>query len=83
MVILYHAPHPDVSAISQSIAQNETYEVETYPIDKFNKAIDDYNVVVLHQLPSKTIQPNHCWTIFKNYICLFSMFWERIRIFHG
>ncbi len=53
VVILYHAPHPDVSAISQSIAQNETYEVETYLIDKFNKAIDDYNVVVLHQLPSK------------------------------
>ncbi|MDP4266622.1 MAG: hypothetical protein Q8880_04235 [Bacteroidota bacterium] len=52
ILILANSPHPDVSAIKQSLENTQGYEVETGFIYDFNKDINNYNIVVLHQLPS-------------------------------
>lgn len=51
ILILAGAPHPDVSALKQSIGKNVIYEVEEALVSGFNKPLDSYNLVILHQVP--------------------------------
>lgn len=54
ILILANSPHPDVAALKNALKGNFNYEVEFSVIDKFTKSIQEYNLVVLHQLPSIT-----------------------------
>lgn len=54
ILILSEAPHPDIAALKESIESNDNYEVETHTIDDFNKPLRDFNLVILHGLPSAT-----------------------------
>ncbi len=58
IAMIYNSPNPDVSAIVQALKGNESYTLETFTADKFNVPINDYDVVILHQLPSRTNQIN-------------------------
>lgn len=51
ILILADAPHPDVAAIKEALLENQNYEVESYTIDEFDKPLNKYNLVILHQLP--------------------------------
>ncbi|MCF8378423.1 MAG: hypothetical protein K9H49_02530 [Bacteroidales bacterium] len=51
VLLLYNAPHPDVSAIKQSMESNVNYEFEPFLISDFNKNVSGYNLVILHGLP--------------------------------
>ncbi len=54
ILILANSPHPDLGAIKSLITTNKNYEVDIkYPQGK-NYNINDYNVVIMHNLPSKT-----------------------------
>jgi hypothetical protein len=59
IAIVYNAPHPDVAAISRALENNEAYQVESFPVDKFNDKTAEYDVIVLHQLPSVKNSANH------------------------
>ena len=52
IAIIYNSPHPDVGAISRSLGKNEAYQIDAFPVTKFTGKINDYETVVLHQLPS-------------------------------
>ena len=52
VAIMYNAPHPDVGAISRALMQNSAYQVDVFAVTKFTGKINDYEMVVLHQLPS-------------------------------
>ncbi|MFZ4411892.1 MAG: hypothetical protein ACOYOV_02320 [Bacteroidales bacterium] len=52
ILILAASPHPDISAIKQSLEGNRNYEVEVALANDFTKPIANYNLVILHQLPS-------------------------------
>ena len=54
ILLLANTPHPDLSAIKQSISKNKNYEVTTALITDPTLNITAYDFVVLHQLPSKT-----------------------------
>jgi hypothetical protein len=54
ILILADAPHPDISALRQTIEKNENYEVEYSNISDWNKSIAGYNLLILHQLPSSS-----------------------------
>lgn len=54
ILLLFEAPHPDISAIKQTLESNKNYQVEIYDIEQFSKNINDYNVVILHSLPSNS-----------------------------
>ena len=52
VAIIYNSPNPDVAAISRSLESTESYQVEAFAVEKFNGKIEEYDMVVLHQLPS-------------------------------
>ena len=54
VLILADAPHPDITALRQTIEKNENYEAEFTSITDWNKSIESFNLVILHQLPSLT-----------------------------
>lgn len=54
ILLLYDAPHPDVSALKQSLQSNVNYEFEDYLIGDFKKNISEFNLVIFHGLPSVT-----------------------------
>lgn len=54
ILLLYNSAHPDVAAINSVLEKDVNYEVEIMPVRDFDKQIEEYNLVILHQLPSKT-----------------------------
>ncbi len=53
ILILAGSPHPDVSAIKGAIEKNKNYKVERYLIKDFNKPVNQYNLVIFNQLPTR------------------------------
>lgn len=51
VLILSHAPHPDVGALRMALEENENYEVTVSLFDAFEGNIEAFNLLVLHQLP--------------------------------
>lgn len=58
ILLLAASPHPDLSAIKQSIENNKNYEVNTAYINKFKGSPKDYNLAILHGLPSSPTNSN-------------------------
>lgn len=54
ILLLAHSPHPDLSALKQSILRNKNYQVDIEFISSLKVKPEDYDMVVLHQLPSRT-----------------------------
>jgi len=54
ILLLAQTPHPDISAIKQSISKNKNYQVTTGLVTDPSLNIVNYDFVVLHQLPGKT-----------------------------
>jgi len=52
ILLLAHAPHPDLSALKQSLLTGKNNEVEVAYAQKFTGDLRDYDLLVLHQLPS-------------------------------
>lgn len=52
--IIAAAPHPDIAALRSSIANNKNYQVEVMMADDVKGNLADYDLVILHQLPSKS-----------------------------
>ncbi len=55
ILLLAHSPHPDISAIRQSISANKNYQVEVADFKDFKGNVAAYDYVVLHQLPGKGV----------------------------
>lgn len=53
ILLLSLAPHPDISAIKQAIESNQNYEIEEFMQNEFSKPVSKYNLVILHQIPSR------------------------------
>lgn len=56
ILIIGDSPHPDIGAIHRTLELNRNYEIESTTIERFTnlKSLREYNLVILHQLPSKT-----------------------------
>lgn len=52
VLILAHAPHPDLNAIREAIASNESYKVDLKLAKDFNGNVSDYSLIIYHQLPA-------------------------------
>lgn len=53
ILVLANSPHPDLGAVKSLITSNKNYEVDIKYPQGNDYNINDYNVVVLHNLPSK------------------------------
>jgi len=58
VLVLASAPHPDIAALKASISSNENYEVTSSLAKDFEGKIEDYSLVLFHQIPSLTKQGN-------------------------
>lgn len=56
ILLLSNAPHPDITALKQTIGSSLNYEVEHYQYGDFQGTSDKYNLVILHGLPSLSNQ---------------------------
>lgn len=56
ILVLAHAPHPDLTALRRSLEINKNYEVTVAYAKKFKGNLADFDFVVLHQLPSRNNQ---------------------------
>ena len=54
ILILAASPHPDLSALRQSLRTGQNNEVDIAYADRFTGRVQDYDLVILHQLPSAT-----------------------------
>ncbi len=54
ILILADAPHPDLGALKESIEKKKNYLAEIQYAGKLKGKLTDYDLVILHQLPSKT-----------------------------
>ena len=52
ILVLADAPHPDLSAIKQTVSKNKNYQVDIAYAGSLKERITKYDFVVLHQLPS-------------------------------
>ena len=52
ILILANAPHPDISAIKQTLEKAKNYEVSTDYIGNLKQNINNFDFVIMHQLPS-------------------------------
>jgi hypothetical protein len=53
ILILAHAPHPDVFAMKSAIETKPRYAVSTEVLKDFEGNLNDYDLVILHQLPAE------------------------------
>ncbi len=52
ILVMGNSPHPDLTALKQQITLNKNYQVEIAYIDNFTKQLAEYDMLILHQLPS-------------------------------
>lgn len=53
ILLLGSSPHPDMTAIKQAVESNKNYEVKIEYAKDFNTStLKNYNLVILHQVPS-------------------------------
>jgi hypothetical protein len=53
ILLLGHAPHPDLGALRNALSGYDGYEAELAYADAFAGGLEGYDLVVLHQLPSQ------------------------------
>lgn len=52
ILILAHAPHPDLAALKQSLNIGRNNEVEVQYINSLQGPLNEFDLLILHQLPS-------------------------------
>ena len=52
ILILARAPHPDIAAIRKAVESNQNYEAEVHMASRFVGDLSEYDLVILHHLPS-------------------------------
>lgn len=62
ILILANAPHPDISAIRQSLDKNKNYQVTLNYADKLEEDVTKFDFVIFHQIPSLTQDANSVFT---------------------
>jgi hypothetical protein len=58
ILLLANAPHPDLAALKHSIESNSNYSMKTTMIRDFSGSLKEYNLVILHNLPTKVSDLN-------------------------
>lgn len=54
VLVLFAAPHPDLAVLRQTLESNLNYEISIVKADDFNGRLNDFNLLVLHNIPSAT-----------------------------
>ena len=52
ILLVANSPHPDIAAFKQAIESNKNYQLDVVYAADFASKLNDYNLIILHQLPS-------------------------------
>ncbi|MFN8165260.1 MAG: hypothetical protein U0X76_03580 [Bacteroidia bacterium] len=52
VLVIGNAPHPDLGTLKQSIESSQNYSVKVITADQDPGALNEYNLVILHNIPS-------------------------------
>lgn len=52
VLIVSNSPHPDVFALQDALSANKNYKVTVMTADRVGAKLNDYNLLILHNLPS-------------------------------
>lgn len=52
ILLVAQSPHPDIAAFKAAIESNKNYQLDVEFVESFAKKLNEYNLVILHQLPS-------------------------------
>ena len=52
ILLVANSPHPDIFAFRSAIENNKNYQLDVEYAETFSRKLNDYNLVILHQLPS-------------------------------
>lgn len=66
ILLLAAAPHPDIAALRASIETNKNYELDVTLATEFSGNINDYTLIILHNLPSAKLPVKQIITEIKN-----------------
>jgi hypothetical protein len=66
IMILANSAHPDISALRNSITSNKNYQVEVVYANAPNINVSEYDMLILHQLPSRNNDISGILTTIKN-----------------
>lgn len=53
IALIYHSPNPDIAAISAALQTSNAYQVEAFSVNQFSTKIENYDMLVLHQIPTE------------------------------
>ncbi len=56
ILILSNFPHPDIAALRRSLAKVQIFKVEQYLTSKFKGNLNEYNLIILDQIPQINVQ---------------------------
>lgn len=56
ILLLANAPHPDIAALRTAIESNKNYQVDVALVSELKGPVGDYNLILLHNLPSSANQ---------------------------
>lgn len=54
ILLIANSPHPDIAAFRSAIESNKNYQLDVEYAETFSRKLNDYNLVIFHQLPSAT-----------------------------
>ena len=52
ILLLAATPHPDIAALKGLLEKNRNYELESHVLKDFKGSVNDFDLVILHQIPS-------------------------------
>ncbi len=52
ILLVANSPHPDIFAFRSAIESNKNYQLDVEYAETFSRKLNDYNLVILHQLPA-------------------------------
>jgi hypothetical protein len=52
VLLVASSPHPDIAALRKAIESNKNYTLDVVFADEFNAKLNEYSLVILHQIPS-------------------------------
>ncbi len=52
ILLVANSPHPDVAAFKSAIESNRNYQLDVEYAESYSRKLNEYNLVILHQLPS-------------------------------
>src|SRR5690606_30392302 len=65
IALISDGPHPDLGAIKHALSKDENFEVNIVSAQDFNLN-EDYNLIILHSIPSNNASANNLFTTLKN-----------------